>query len=134
MGRRATESGEPLSIRLKSSLVEELTAAGKELELSLHDTIRQCLKIGLEDLRRIDYDLASVVVDGAALTKPAVQRGRKSPGLAELEVPLKDYSAALISPETARVAESPENHPIAQTEKKPVSYRSLEQRKKNDRR
>lgn len=65
MGRRATEQGDPISIRLKGSLVEHLTQAANQLDLSLHDTMRQCMKIGLEDLRRCDYDLAGAVVTQA---------------------------------------------------------------------
>jgi hypothetical protein len=65
MGRRPTEQGDPISIRLKATLVAQLTHAADELELSLHDTMRQCMKIGLEDLKRCNYNLAGAIVDQA---------------------------------------------------------------------
>jgi hypothetical protein len=65
MGRRPTEQGDPISIRLKASLVEHLTEAANQLDLSLHDTMRQCMKIGLADLKAINYDIASTISNAA---------------------------------------------------------------------
>lgn len=66
MGRQKTTAGQPVSIRISDRLMSDLDAAKEELELSLHDTMRQSMKVGLEMLKRCDYDLASTVVDAGS--------------------------------------------------------------------
>ncbi len=68
MGRRSTEQGDPISIRLKKSLVDDLKQAAKQLDLSLHDTIRKCLRIGLAELERIDFDEVKLLIDSKSKT------------------------------------------------------------------
>jgi hypothetical protein len=92
--------------------------------------MRLAIEVGLEDLRRIDYNLASVIVDSAALTKSPALRGRKSQGLKELEVPLQEYAANLLSPQIENVAEDGQSHPIANARRKKVSYRNTRRSKK----
>lgn len=125
-----SQSSKPVPLAVPNELLAQIDAAAAATGRTRSELMRLAIEVGLEDLRRIDYDLSGVIVDAAALTKTVTQRGRKGPGLKELEVPLKDYSAALLSPQTAKVAESPENHPIAEAPKKPVSYRSTPTRKK----
>jgi predicted DNA-binding protein len=50
-------------IRLPESLHERAKMAAARLSMSDQDALRLALAIGLEDLERIDYQLARVVVD-----------------------------------------------------------------------
>ena len=65
MGRQKTAPGNPLSIRISEKLLAKLDKAKAELDLSLHDTMREAMKIGLADLESIGYDTAGAVVQQA---------------------------------------------------------------------
>lgn len=74
MGRRTTEQGNPVSIRLKKSLLDDLAHAAEQLDLSLHDTMRKCLKIGLAELERINFDEIKLIIESKLPTS------REDPG------------------------------------------------------
>jgi hypothetical protein len=56
---------DPTPIRLDSELLEKIEIASSELKMSKQETIRLSIKVGLEKLRRIKYDLAGAVIDAA---------------------------------------------------------------------
>jgi len=57
-------------IRLPESLHERAKTAAARLHISNQDALRLALAIGLEDLERIDYQLARVVVDATKGKSP----------------------------------------------------------------
>ena len=52
-----------LSLRLSAELDSELAKMSDKVELAKQDVIRLCLRIGLEHLRRVKYDLAACVLE-----------------------------------------------------------------------
>ncbi|GAA5139249.1 hypothetical protein GCM10023213_19640 [Prosthecobacter algae] len=60
--------------------MDEVRAAADQLDKSLHETMREALRIGLADLKRINYDISGAVLD--AISKPvplAVNQGEGTP-------------------------------------------------------
>jgi hypothetical protein len=55
----------PASLRMPDELLEKVEKAMRETGLSQAEVLRLCLAIGLEDLRRAQYDIPSAVVDKA---------------------------------------------------------------------
>jgi hypothetical protein len=58
-------------LRMPKELMARIKAVAAEMEMSDQEVMRLCLKVGLEHLKRIDYDLAKAVVDAAEKTKAA---------------------------------------------------------------
>lgn len=65
-------SGKPLPIRLPEELLERVQVVADALGMSVADTMRLSMRIGLEDLKRVDYDLAQLVVDAAHKRPPVL--------------------------------------------------------------
>lgn len=62
MGRKPSKgAGSPVSIRLADDLQTKLETAAFSLEMSVHDTMRLAMKIGLKHFQKINYDLAGAV-------------------------------------------------------------------------
>lgn len=55
----------PTTIKFSPKLQAKVEEAGRRMGLPKQEIIRLCTAIGLEDLRRINFDLASAVVDKA---------------------------------------------------------------------
>ena len=63
MGRgKSNEGGEPISIRISPELRAKIDEAAKGLQLSVHDTMRKSMKLGLAYYRSIGYDEESVLL------------------------------------------------------------------------
>lgn len=118
MARRIS-SGQPVSIRLSDKLMEELNAASSELDMQLHETMRQAMKVGLEDFRRIGYQLAGAVVDAA-----------KTPQHQEISEAISSATIAHLPPppELSRAAETPDTR--GSDTQRPTSYPRPSRRKK----
>ncbi len=61
-------------IRIDAELEAKIEEAARMTSLSKADVMRLAMRIGFEDLRRINYDIAGAVLDAA---KPAVPVERK---------------------------------------------------------
>jgi predicted DNA-binding protein len=55
----------PASLRMDERLSAKVEAAMEATGLSQAEILRMALAVGLEDMRRIDYDLASAIVNQA---------------------------------------------------------------------
>lgn len=55
-------------LRMSPELLEKVQLASDRTGISQADILRLCLAIGLEDLRRIGYDLAGAVLDTSRQT------------------------------------------------------------------
>lgn len=56
-------SGKPVPVRFPEEVVERVRQVSESLGMSFADTIRLATRIGLEQLKRVNYDLATLVVD-----------------------------------------------------------------------
>ena len=52
-------------IRMSPELLEKVAEASRKTGLSQADILRLCLAIGLEDLARVNYDIARVISEAA---------------------------------------------------------------------
>jgi len=52
-------------IRMSAEMLEKVQLASEKTGISQADILRLCLSIGLEDLRRINYDLASTILNAS---------------------------------------------------------------------
>ena len=70
------KQSDPTPIRIPVKLLREIDAASSEIEMSKQETIRIAIRVGLERLRRVNYDLAGSVNDAAEKKeeKPAKSR------------------------------------------------------------
>lgn len=50
-------------IRMSPDLLEKVRIASERTGIAQADILRICLAIGLEDLRRINYDIATAILD-----------------------------------------------------------------------
>jgi hypothetical protein len=62
-------------IRMSAGLKKALQQASELTDFSLQDLARLALKIGLEDMRRCNYDLAGAIVDKSEATKESQRSG-----------------------------------------------------------
>jgi predicted DNA-binding protein len=65
-------SGKPVPVRFPEEVVERVRQVSESLGISFADTVRLATRIGLEDLKRVDYDLAQLVVDAAHKRPPVL--------------------------------------------------------------
>lgn len=65
-------------IRMDAELLEKVKMAGKKTGLAQADVMRLCLAIGLEDLKRVDYDLAKVIAEAASHQRESIAPGKLS--------------------------------------------------------
>lgn len=56
-------------IRMTSKLADKIESAARELKISKQDTARLALAIGLEDLKRCNYEVDSTVLDAIERAK-----------------------------------------------------------------
>lgn len=56
-------------IRLDPELLEKVKEAAKKTGLAQADVMRLCLAIGIEDLRRVNFDLVKLVADAAQVER-----------------------------------------------------------------
>jgi hypothetical protein len=61
----------PSTIKFSPELQEKIAEAAKITGLPKQELIRLCTAIGIEDLRRINYDIAGAIVDKAKAMKLA---------------------------------------------------------------
>lgn len=52
-------------IRMSAEMLEKVQQASEKTGISQADILRLCLSIGLEDLRRINYDLTGVILNAS---------------------------------------------------------------------
>jgi predicted DNA-binding protein len=71
-------------IRMSPELLAKVQIASERTGISQADILRLCLSIGLEDLRRIDYDLPGSILSAA--------RQQQAPHLKVAEEPTKTES------------------------------------------
>jgi hypothetical protein len=64
--------GKPLPIRFPEELMERVQSVAESLGMSVADTIRLATRVGLEDLKRVNYDLAQLVVDAVHKRPPVL--------------------------------------------------------------
>lgn len=57
--------GPPTPLRLPRKLDDQIAHAAEMLGMSKQDTMRLAMSIGLEDLKRLDYNLAKALVSAA---------------------------------------------------------------------
>lgn len=55
----------PVPIRVDAALEAKIEEAARLTGMAKSDLMRLAMRIGLEDLRRIDYDIAGAIVDAA---------------------------------------------------------------------
>jgi hypothetical protein len=63
--RKLPRSDKPIPIRIPKPLLERIKAAGEALGYSDAEVIRLAVSVGLERLRRINYDLSGAICDAA---------------------------------------------------------------------
>lgn len=63
MKRVRPSYGTPTTIRFKDEIEKQIEVASKKLGLAKVDVIRLACAVGLEDLRRVNYDVAGAIVD-----------------------------------------------------------------------
>ena len=61
----------PSTIKFSPELQEKIAEASKRTGLPKQEIIRLCTAIGIEDLRRCNFDIASAIVDQAKGKAPA---------------------------------------------------------------
>lgn len=86
-------------VRLPQELDAKLNAAAELLDLSKQALMRLCLGIGLEHIRRCDYDLASAILDathGPHLEKPHQSAGQAALPLAAEDPPEKTPEGSIL--------------------------------------
>jgi hypothetical protein len=54
--------GKPIPILLPELLLQHLDDVAEKMDMSRANVMRLCMKIGLEQLHRVNYDLAGLVV------------------------------------------------------------------------
>ena len=54
--------GKPIPILLPELLLQHLDDVAETMDMSRANVMRLCMKIGLEQLHRVNYDLAGLVV------------------------------------------------------------------------
>lgn len=59
-------SSKPVPLALPHDLIAQIAFVAEQLGMSRQDTMRLSMRIGLEDLKRIDYRVDKSVVDSAA--------------------------------------------------------------------
>jgi DNA-binding MurR/RpiR family transcriptional regulator len=57
-------------IRMETELMEQVKHAAQQTLLSQADIMRLCLAMGLDDLKRLDYKIASTLSKQARTKKP----------------------------------------------------------------
>lgn len=65
MGKPTGKKTQPVPVRMDEELRTEIRAAAEALHWQDQDVIRLAVKIGLEKLRRVKFDLASAVLDAS---------------------------------------------------------------------
>lgn len=55
--------GKPIPILLPELLLQRLDAIAEQMDMSRANVMRLSMKIGLEQLSRVDYDISRLVVD-----------------------------------------------------------------------
>ncbi len=55
-------------LRFEPALLKKITEAAKKTSLSKADIMRLAREVGLEDLRRVDFDLPALISHSASLT------------------------------------------------------------------
>jgi DNA-binding MurR/RpiR family transcriptional regulator len=71
----AKDKTTPVPIRIEPELDAKIEEAARLTGLSKADVMRLAMRIGFEDLRKIDYDLAGII-SAAANPEPARQQVR----------------------------------------------------------
>jgi predicted DNA-binding protein len=69
-------------IRMTPEMLAKVQLASEKTGISQADILRLCVSIGLEDLRRINYDLSTAILDASrkseAVLKVAEEAGNES--------------------------------------------------------
>jgi hypothetical protein len=55
-------AGKPIPLALPEAFLQHLDDVAEQMDMSRANVMRLCMKIGLEQLRRVNYDLAGLVV------------------------------------------------------------------------
>lgn len=63
MRKTSPGAAKVIPMRFKQDLLEKLAAAAEALGLPQQDVARMSMAVGLEHLRRIDYDLTKLIVE-----------------------------------------------------------------------
>ena len=58
-----------IPLRLTPPVLARVRAAAQRLGLSDQDVIRMAMGVGLEALRRVDYDLAALICDASGIVR-----------------------------------------------------------------
>lgn len=66
---KTTDGGDPVSLRLSDEITNQLKFAAPKLNMSQQDVLRLCLRIGIEHLKRIDYEAAKCIVEAVESKK-----------------------------------------------------------------
>ena len=56
-------AGKPIPLAIPEPLLRRLDAVAEQMDMTRANVIRLAMKIGLEQLGRVNYDLARLVVD-----------------------------------------------------------------------
>lgn len=80
----STHKSASVPLRLPAQLQDKIATASGRLNMSKQEVMRLALEIGLEDLKRIDYDLAAAIADAAraeatTAEAPAPESGNAPP-------------------------------------------------------
>jgi len=71
--RKLPRADKPLAIRIPPPLLNRIKEVASRLGMSDAEVIRLAAGIGLEHLRRIDYDLPSAILDASGVPSRAAQ-------------------------------------------------------------
>jgi predicted DNA binding CopG/RHH family protein len=85
MGKHYTDNRHPIAVRFDAEQLAKIEQAAKATGLAKQDVIRLCLSIGLEKLRRVDFNLPAAVLDQAGQKPNFIREG----GLLLREDPVK---------------------------------------------
>ena len=66
----STKPSPPIPIRLSPALLEKIQLAADLMGRTQQEVMRLAMEVGLEDLKRCNYDLAAAIVDAARADKP----------------------------------------------------------------
>lgn len=72
-------SEKPMSVRIPPKLMARLILASKIMGIPKQEVLRQAAEIGLEHLRRIDYDTARAIIDAHEGKEKPAPKGNHHP-------------------------------------------------------
>lgn len=99
-------TGTPISLRLTESIQTQLDEAARKLDLPVSELMRLCFRIGVEHFRRIDYDLASCIVQ-AGQNKSSFKSASDIPAYKDSTQPCAEAVPSIFSSQDSLLLSGP---------------------------